>query len=151
MEQKEQRAGQKLSVNEKIKILVGALVGLGVGFIQTGGGFVQMAFGLEIAHAERDAPMPEAMPQHANKPVRITGIVERDAELFDRVALAHVFKARPLAGLSGLDEADERIGIQTYGRVIGVGGMGVAALRGEQEGFDIFFETFFGGKHDALR
>jgi len=107
--------------------------------------FVEMAFRLEVAHAERDAPMLEAMAQHTDEAIRIAGIIESKAELFDRIALAHAFKARPFARLGGLDEADERIGVKAYRGIVHIGGMGIAALRGEQEGFYVLFEMFFGG------
>lgn len=108
---------------------------------------VQRGFGLEVADAEGDAAVLEAVPQHVHKAVHVDGVVQRRAELAHGVHLVRVRKPRPRLGLGALDEADQRVREQAPLRVVHIRVAGIAALGRPEERGDVVFKALFGGNH----
>ena len=70
-----------------------AVYGYLVGGVVVEGGLIESRFRLEIAHTERNAPMPEAVTHYGQQTVHINGILESLSELFGSAALQ--FKSLP--------------------------------------------------------
>ena len=95
--------------------------------ISPGGGFVEAGFRHEVADVEGDTPMLEPVAEDGEESVRIAGGVECQAELPHRIDLVLLFKACPLFGLGGLDEANQGVDVQGQRRVVSIGALDIAA------------------------
>ncbi len=107
-------------------VIIGAVKPLAVaGHVVTGilgcCQLVQVGLGLEEADVESDAAMLEAMPQHGNQAVHVTGIIEGIAELPHGVNLVGILEPGPLLWLSLLDEVNQGVDVEAQLRVIGIG------------------------------
>ena len=91
---------------------------------------VQVAFGFEIANTEGNATVLKSMSENRYKPIGVTSIIKGNTEFLYRVAVTGVLKASPFFRLGRLDKVDKSINIETHGRVVCIGGFGVAALFG---------------------
>ena len=105
---------------------------------------VQRGFGHEVADAEADTPVLEAVTQHVEQAFHVAGVVEGDEELPLRIDGVHVGEALPLPRLGGLDEAQQRIREQPQLRVIGIRALRIASLGGEEERLDVALKALFG-------
>ena len=110
--------------------------------VQRRRGLVQRGLRPEIAHAERDAPVLEPMPQHRDEAVHLAGVAERRAELPNGVHLVRVLKPRPRLRLGAPNKADQRVREKPQLRIVDIFVARVATLRPEGGG-DVVFEAFF--------
>ena len=106
---------------------------------------IQGGFGLEVADAEGDAAVLEAVAEHMEQARHVAGIVERVAELFDGVDLVGIRKPRPLLGLCLLDKVNQGIDEQPELWIVGIFAFDITAVRREQSRFNISFKAFFVG------
>ena len=106
---------------------------------------VQGGFRHEIADVKMNSAMLEAMAQHIEDSIHITGVIESCAELPLRIHRVHVHETLPGLRLAILNEAQEDIRIQAELRIIGVIAMGITARRRQEEGLYIALKAFLGG------
>ena len=104
---------------------------------------IQGGFGLEIADAEGDTTMLEAVAQNMEETVHIAGIVERIAELLNGIDLVGIRKPHPLLRLRPLNKVDQRIDKQPGLGVIYILALDISARRREQSRFNIGLKAFF--------
>ena len=106
---------------------------------------VQRGFGLEIANAEGDSPVLEAVAQNMEETVHIACVVEGIAEFFNGIDLVGIRKPHPLLRLRSLDKVDQRIDKQSGLGVINIFAFDITARRREQSRFNIGLKAFFVG------
>ena len=110
---------------------------------------VQAGLRPEITDAKAHAPVLEAVAQHLQQPVHITGSVEGKAELPLRLRLVLHDEARPLLRLGLLHKAHQRLHEQPQLGIIGVMVSCIPARGRQQKVRDIHFKAFFGCHIDA--
>jgi hypothetical protein len=91
---------------------------------------VKVGFGLEVAYTEGNTPVLKTVSEHRDQTVSITSVVERYAELLNRIALAGVLKTSPFLGLRSFDKADQRVNVKSDSRIVCIGGLCITALFG---------------------
>ena len=114
-----------------------------VGGIPRRRSLIQARFGFEVADAECDAPVLEAVAQNMEETVHIAGIVERIAEFFNGIDLVGIRKPHPFLGLRSLDKVDQRINKQPGLGVIYILALDISARRREQSRLNIGLKAFF--------
>ena len=110
---------------------------------------IQARLRLEIAHAEGDAPVLEAVAQHRHQAVRVTGVVKGADELCHRVDRVRALETRPGLGLGAPHKPNQRFREHPQPRVVHILVVGIPTLRGEQEDGDVGFKALFCGIGDG--
>ena len=113
--------------------------------IQVDGGLVQRGLRFEIAYPEGNAQVLEPVPDDADNTVADAGVMELQAKLPLGIDLVLEAEPCPRLRLRLLHEISQDAVEEAQVGAIRRRALGVAALRGKEEGFYVGFEAFFGG------
>jgi hypothetical protein len=125
-----------------------------VGLVQAGVFFVERGFGVEIGEVEVAAEVVHALPQDIQGAALFDLVGQTLQEPFLGLLAVLELELFPGFCLGGVEELEERVGVEAEGAVVtGVvaGGVAVGRQVGEYSGFEVFFGGIHGWFFSGMR